>query len=96
MSTKATMALAAVLVAGSVSTALAAETFDVDLYRANPNALQTVQVERGAARAFAQARPYRQIEVRQNPTAVYENGLYAGQDPDPNVRLMLRKVFPYQ
>lgn len=44
-----------------------------------------------AAAAGAYARVAPAAAAAQVPNAVYENGRYIGTDPDPNVRLQLRK-----
>jgi len=85
--------LAAALITGSAATAFAGETFDVDLYRANPNLdpAYAIQDARGAYAYVPRARV-----LRQAPVAVYENGQYAGQDLDLNVRLQLQRETPPQ
>jgi hypothetical protein len=84
--------IAAALIVGSAATAFAAETYDVDLYRANPNLdpAYAIQDTRGAY-AYAP-----RAQVRRTPTAVYENGHYVGQDPDASIRLQLQRETPPQ
>jgi hypothetical protein len=86
------MALAAVVLAGSMSTALADEAFDVDLYHANPNAATQFHQPQYAAAASS----YAQAGPRVRSTPVYENGKYIGRDPDANVRLQLRRDFDFE
>lgn len=94
--------VAAVLIAGSASVALADARFDVDLYRGNPAPepiyaaqYQGAQYHNQDARA-AYAYAPRSQALRSVPSAVYENGQYVGQDPDINVRLNLRRETPPQ
>ncbi len=84
--------VAALLIAGSASTAFAGETFDVDLYRANPN-LDPAYAIQDARGAYAYAP---RAQLRQTPAAVYESGQHVGQDPDINVRLQLQRETPAQ
>jgi hypothetical protein len=84
--------IAAALIAGSAATAFAAETYDVDLYRANPN-LDPAYAIQDARGAYAYAP---RAQVRRAPAAIYENGQYVGQDPDPSVRLQLQRETPPQ
>jgi hypothetical protein len=76
MSNRSMVILAAALVAGSA----AASAVEAKPYRA--------KVSKAAAVARAQA-PARVMQPRS--PAVYEWGKYQGQDPDINVRLMLRR-----
>jgi hypothetical protein len=78
-----TAILAAVIVAGSTAASYA-ETRATrhDHYR----------VSGPAAKSRAQAVP-RYTNGAARSTEVYEWGKYQGQDPDPNVRLMLRRDF---
>ncbi len=47
-----------------------------------------------AASTFAQAAPRRAAVPAVNPSIqVWEGGQYVGSDPDPNVRLMLRRDY---
>jgi len=119
--------VAALLIAGSASTAFADGRFDVSLYHANPtldpfyqtqyrtpndqiqNAVQIQNPHaafayaprterRHAVRSVAPhaAFAYAPRAVRNSPYAVYENGQYAGQDPDIHVRSQLLRETPPQ
>lgn len=78
MLSKSTAILAIALVGGS----LAISTADAQTHRH--------RLSPAAAAARAQVPPRAAEGTPQSP-AVYEWGKYQGQDPDPNVRLMLRK-----
>jgi hypothetical protein len=84
--------IAAALIAGSAATAFAAETYDVDLYRANPN-LDPAYVVNDARGAYAYAP---RGQVYRAPATIYENGQYVGRDPDPSIRLQLQRETPPQ
>ncbi len=75
-----TATLAIALFAGTVAaTAADAQT---NRHRVSPS----------AAAARAQVPPHAPVtHAAPGSTAVYEWGKYQGQDPDPNVRLMLRR-----
>ena len=80
MKRKVTAILAIALLAGT----LAAPSADAQTNRHRVNA--------PAAAARAQVPPRAPItQAAPESTAVYEWGKYQGQDPDPNVRLMLRR-----
>jgi hypothetical protein len=78
MKTKVPAILALALFAGSL--AVSAADAQTNRHRVNP----------AAAASRAQVPP-RAVERAPESPAVYEWGKYQGQDPDPNVRLMLRK-----
>ena len=73
-----TSVLAIALIAGP----LAATSADAQTGRHN--------LKKPAAAARAQVSPRAPVAQAES-TAVYEWGKYQGQDPDPNVRLMLRR-----
>jgi hypothetical protein len=100
MKTSIKIAAAALLVAGSVTSAFA------QAYEGGPEGRPVhsfarpaphIVVAPQARRLTPQARrSYGAIVTPSNPTAVYANGKLIGQDPDPNVRMMLQKDFTYQ
>lgn len=105
MKTSIKLAAAALLVAGSVSSAFA------QAYEGGPEGRPVHSFARPAPRIILppqaygsygyvvppQARrSYGASATPENPFAVYENGKFIGQDPDPNVRMMLRKDFTFQ
>lgn len=79
MSNKSTAIVAIALVAGS----LAASSADAQTNRH--------RLSPAAAAARAQSHSQAPAEGTPQSPAVYEWGKYQGQDPDANVRLMLRK-----
>jgi hypothetical protein len=81
--------IAALLIAGSATTAFAASGNAHRAYRNIEPAGYAWQT-RGAY-AYA-PRGY----VDRAPTAVYEAGQYVGQDPDPSIRLQLQRETPPQ
>lgn len=100
MKTSIKIAAAALLVAGSMSSAFAQayeggpEDRPVHNFsRPAPRVVLTPQARRLPPQA---RRSYGAVVTPGNPTAVYANGKLIGQDPDPNVRMMLQKDFTYQ
>ena len=93
MKTQLKIAAAALLIAGSVTGASA------QAYLGGPESWPVHSFARSAPHVVVtpQARAaYGYAAVNRNPTAVYANGKYIGQDPDPNVRLLLQKDFAHQ
>lgn len=84
--------IAAALIAGFATTAFAGETFDVDLYRANPH-LDPAYAIHDARAAYAYAP---RTQARRGPAAAYGYGQYVGQDPDTGIRLQLQRETPPQ
>ena len=100
MKTSIKIAAAALLVAGSMTSAFA------QAYEGGPEGNPVHSFARPAAHVVVtpharkltqQARrSYGAAITPSNPTAVYANGKLIGQDPDVNVRMMLQKDFIYQ
>lgn len=93
MKTQIKLAAAALLIAGSTSGAFA------QAYEGGPDSRPVHSFARPAPHIVVtpQARgSYGYAVSPYNPGVVYQNGKYIGQDPDPNVRMMLRKDFAYQ
>lgn len=93
MKTQLKIAAAALLIAGSATGASA------QAYLGGPDGRPVHSFARPAPYVVVtpQARAaYGSNAINQNPTAVYANGKYIGQDPDPNVRMLLQKDFAHQ
>ena len=93
MKTSIKIAAAALLVAGSMTSAFA------QAYEGGPEGRPVHSFARPAPHIVLtpQARgSYGAAIAPNNPIAVYANGKLIGQDPDPNVRMMLQKDFTYQ
>ena len=93
MKTSLKIAAAALLVAGSVTSAFA------QAYEGGPESQPVHSFARPAPRVVLtpQARAsYGAVVTPRKPYAVYENGKYIGQDPDPNVRMLMQKDFAHQ
>lgn len=93
MKTSIKIVAAALLLAGSMTSAFA------QAYEGGPEGQPVHSFARPAPHVVLtpQARrAYGAAVTPNNPTAVYANGKYIGQDPDPNVRMMLQKDFSYQ
>jgi hypothetical protein len=90
MLTKTKIVLAAALLAASMAGA-SAQTANGYEPNGNVQGLWT-RSERPAARPAGVHAPV----IHPGPNVVIENGQYLGQDPDPNVRLMLERDLSWQ
>jgi len=93
MKTSIKIAAAALLVAGSMSSAFA------QAYEGGPEGRPVHNFSRSAPRVVLTPHArgsYGAAITPSNPNAVYANGKFIGQDPDPNVRMMLQKDFSFQ